>query len=166
MVGKQTATAGWPSLVPDNVLYGNLGYGILDSCLFAARSRAILPFVAMIRYPNTIRIPKVATTRWTNRRSVTVPLPIPSRPATSSCLKSTSQPSGTTPIAHLIPEALSVDVRPSASSDGSDTIRVADQKIPCVLASGNNGLVAFPHQQTQLVGTEVVPDVLHRVEFW
>ena len=46
----------------------------------------------------------------------------------------------------VIPEALSHDVRPSASSDGSDAIGVADQKMPRILASGDDGLVAVPYQ--------------------
>ncbi len=52
-----------------------------------------------------------------------------------------------------------------ASFDGSDTVRIADQTAPRVLASADDGLVAVPHQQAQLVGTAVVPDVLHQVDF-
>jgi hypothetical protein len=65
----------------------------------------------------------------------------------------------------VIPEALSVDVCPGARSDRFDAIRVADEKIPRVLTRGDDGIVAIPYQQAELVGTKIVPNVLHRVEF-
>ena len=49
-------------------------------------------------------------------------------------------------VSQFIPAALSADVRPSASSDRADTIRVVDQKVPSILAGGDNSLVAVPHQ--------------------
>jgi transposase len=56
------------------------------------------------------------------------------------------RPAPPLPASHVIPGALSVEVRPSASSDRCDAFRIADQKIPRVLASADDGVVAVPHQ--------------------
>jgi len=42
---------------------------------------------------------------------------------------------------------------------------IADEKIPGILAGSLDGLVADPDPSTELVATQVVPDVLHWVEF-
>ena len=49
--------------------------------------------------------------------------------------------------------------------DGLDALRVTNEKVPGILASGDDGRVAFPDARAELVAAQVVPDVLHRIEF-
>ncbi len=65
----------------------------------------------------------------------------------------------------VIPGILSPNTRPVPSSDRPDSVGVADQEVPSFLASGDNCLVAIPDQQAQFVAAQVLPDVLHCVEF-
>lgn len=66
----------------------------------------------------------------------------------------------------LIPGILNIDPCPRAMGDGLDALRVTNEKVPGILASGDDCLIAVPHQAAELVATQIVPDVLHRVEFW
>ena len=60
---------------------------------------------------------------------------------------------------------LSSNAGPGARADRLDPIGVVDQEIPRLFAGGNNGFITVPHQQAQFVGPQVVPRVLHCIEF-
>jgi hypothetical protein len=66
----------------------------------------------------------------------------------------------------LIPTALKIDPCPGSTCDGSDTLRIANEEVPGLLAGGDDGFIAVPDKPAELVAAEIVPDVLHRVEFW
>jgi hypothetical protein len=51
-----------------------------------------------------------------------------------------------------ISAALRIDAFPSADSGGFDACRVADRELPRICAGREDGLVAVPYQQAQLVG--------------
>jgi hypothetical protein len=50
--------------------------------------------------------------------------------------------------------------------DGSNSLLIADEEIPSLLAGGNDGLIGAPDKPAELVATQVVPNDLHWVEFW
>jgi hypothetical protein len=62
-------------------------------------------------------------------------------------------------IADLIPTALIFDLCPFACSDGSDNVRAAHQRIPCVGACVDDGLVCVPHLMSEEICTQIFPDV-------
>ena len=66
----------------------------------------------------------------------------------------------------IIPAILRIDPCPGATGNRIDALRVSDEEVPSLLAGGDNGPVAVPDTPAELVATQVVPDVLHRVEFW
>src|ERR1700739_5182535 len=66
----------------------------------------------------------------------------------------------------LIPAILRIDPCPGTMGNRIDALRVCDEEVPSLLAGGDDGLVAVPDTPAELVATQVVPDVLHRVEFW
>jgi TnpA family transposase len=59
----------------------------------------------------------------------------------------------------LIPTALIFDLCPFACSDGSDNVRAAHQRIPCVGACVDDGLVCVPHLMSEEICTQIFPDV-------
>ena len=65
----------------------------------------------------------------------------------------------------LIPAALKIDARPNSMRNRPDTVWIADQKMPCIPTRSHDCLVAVPHAHAELVAAQVVPDVLHRIEF-
>jgi hypothetical protein len=73
--------------------------------------------------------------------------------------------SGRQPRPDLIPTALNTDTRSLPGSDGTDAVRVGDQEVPGVFACLHHGIVSVPDEIAELVGTQVLPDVLHRVQF-
>src|SRR5271157_6201558 len=66
----------------------------------------------------------------------------------------------------LIPTALKIDPCPGATGDGIDALRISDEELPSVLAGGDDGFIAVPDKPAEFVAAEIVPDVLHRIEFW
>src|SRR4051794_36062263 len=64
----------------------------------------------------------------------------------------------------LIPTALDLDVRPITGADRSDAVWVVDQEVPCLLAGLDDLLIGVPDQPAKLVGAQVLPDDLHRVQ--
>ena len=65
----------------------------------------------------------------------------------------------------LIPGALGIDPRPIPCADGDDALGVVDEKQPCLSAGFDDRLVAVPDEAAQFVASEIIPDVLHRVQF-
>src|ERR1700750_146571 len=49
--------------------------------------------------------------------------------------------------------------------DGIDALGITEQEEPGVFAGGDNFLIAVPDPLAEFVATEIVPDVLHRIEF-
>ena len=43
---------------------------------------------------------------------------------------------------------------------------VFDQKVPRVFAGADDGAVAVPDTVAELVGSQIFPDILHRVQLW
>src|SRR6185437_9263752 len=95
-------------------------------------------------------------------------------PATSSGIRdpgSTCHPHGACrPTASgggsgVIPGALGIDPRPIPCADGDDALGVVDEKQPCLSAGFDDRLVAVPDEAAQFVASEIIPDVLHRVQF-
>src|SRR5271166_2825320 len=66
----------------------------------------------------------------------------------------------------VIPTALKIDPCPGATGDGIDALRISDEELPSVLAGGDDGFIAVPDKPAEFVAAEIVPDVLHRIEFW
>jgi hypothetical protein len=104
------------------------------------------------------------------------PATFPSRPLSVGCRRSgnrTRVASGKRKmqrwsrrsVCHIIPGILNIDPCPGALGDGIDTLPIADEEVPRILAGGDDGLIAVPDERTELVAAEIVPDVLHRVEF-
>ena len=78
-----------------------------------------------------------------------------------------SQPGfGRTTMEELIPAALMIDPCPGAAGDRINALLVADEEIPSLLAGCDDGLIVVPDKPAELVTTQVVPNVLHWVEFW
>ena len=50
-------------------------------------------------------------------------------------------------------------------SDGCDPHWVFREEVPCVFACLDDGVVAVPDQTAEFVGAQVVPAVVHGVEF-
>src|SRR3984957_18119424 len=71
-----------------------------------------------------------------------------------------------TKLARLIPAALMIDPCPGAAGDRINALLVADEEIPSLLAGCDDGLIVVPDKPAELVTTQVVPNVLHWVEFW
>src|SRR6185437_10391636 len=67
--------------------------------------------------------------------------------------------------AGIIPGALGIDPRPIPCADGDDALGVVDEKQPCLSAGFDDRLVAVPDEAAQFVASEIIPDVLHRVQF-
>ena len=65
----------------------------------------------------------------------------------------------------LIPAALSADRCPFSGGDRSDAYLVGHKPIPSVAAGLDDVLVATPDASAELVGAEILPDVLDRIEF-
>ena len=66
---------------------------------------------------------------------------------------------------NIIPGALGIDPRPIPCADGDDALGVVDEKQPCLSAGFDDRLVAVPDEAAQFVASEIIPDVLHRVQF-
>ncbi len=66
----------------------------------------------------------------------------------------------------LIPAALMIDPCPGAAGDRINALLVADEEMPSLLAGCDDGLIVVPDKPAELVTTQVVPNVLHWVEFW
>jgi len=66
----------------------------------------------------------------------------------------------------LIPAVLTNDRCPISSADGLDTIWIIDEELPCRRAGLDDIVVSVPDQVAELVGPQVSPDVLHRVQLW
>src|SRR6185369_8088859 len=49
--------------------------------------------------------------------------------------------------------------------DGIDALGITEQEEPGVFVGGDNFLIAVPDPFAEFVATEIVPDVLHRIEF-
>src|SRR5277367_967720 len=64
-----------------------------------------------------------------------------------------------------LPAALKINPCPGSTGDGIDALRISDEELPSLLAGGDDGFVAVPDEPAELVATEIVPNVLHRVEF-
>ena len=65
----------------------------------------------------------------------------------------------------IIPIRLKIDTSPLALAEGSDAVWVVDQEMPRSLAGIDDGFVAVPNLGAEFVLTQVLPDILHRVEF-
>lgn len=65
----------------------------------------------------------------------------------------------------VIPTALTIDRCPVASADGTDALWTGDEPVPGLPARFKDGVVAAPYAGGELVGTEVFPEVFHRVQF-
>jgi putative DNA methylase len=66
--------------------------------------------------------------------------------------------------AWLIPTALGIDRCPLTGADRTDAVWIVDQKVPSILASLEDGIVTVPDQGTKFVGSQIGPDILHRVQ--
>jgi len=65
----------------------------------------------------------------------------------------------------LIPARLNIDTRPAACSDRPDALGVTHQKAPGFGAGLDDGVIGVSHPVAEFVAPQVVPDVLHRVQF-
>src|ERR671939_583113 len=66
----------------------------------------------------------------------------------------------------LIPAALDIDCFcPGPSGDGADTLGQAHQPIPSLTAAVHNRRLIRPDPKAQLVLTNILPHILHRVQF-
>jgi hypothetical protein len=68
-------------------------------------------------------------------------------------------------VEYVMPAALMIYPCPGAMRDGLDALVVAHEKVPGIFARGDDCFVAVPDQPTELVAAEIIPDVLHWVEF-
>jgi hypothetical protein len=71
-------------------------------------------------------------------------------------------------VGHLcvIPTALDIDRRPVPGSDRSDAADVVDEPVPCLGTGVEDLVIAVPDTGGEFVGPQVVPDIVHRVQFW
>jgi hypothetical protein len=66
----------------------------------------------------------------------------------------------------VIPTALKVDLRPFAKCDRSDGGLVIGKEIPGLAALIDDVAVVIKDSDGELVLSQVLPNVLHRIEFW
>jgi hypothetical protein len=52
------------------------------------------------------------------------------------------------------------------AGNGIDALGIPNEELPSVLAGGDDGVIAIPDEPAELVAAEIVPDVLHWIEFW
>src|SRR4051794_38605856 len=67
--------------------------------------------------------------------------------------------------AALYQSALDIDRRPFACADRADTVWVANEPVPCLGTGGEDLVVAVPDLGRELVAPQILPDVLHGVQF-
>ena len=66
----------------------------------------------------------------------------------------------------VIPAILRIDPCPGSTGDGIDALLVGNEEVPSLLAGGDDGFIAVPDAPAEFIAAQVVPDVLHGVEFW
>ncbi|MEA2956522.1 MAG: hypothetical protein QOJ58_2022 [Alphaproteobacteria bacterium] len=69
------------------------------------------------------------------------------------------------PSCRVIPADLKIDPYPGPMRDGIDSVGIADEEEPSFLAGRDDCLVAVPNAHAEFVAAEVIPDILHRIEF-
>jgi hypothetical protein len=51
------------------------------------------------------------------------------------------------------------------AGNGIDALGIPNEELPSVLAGGDDGFIAVPDEAAELIAAEIVPDVLHRVDW-
>ena len=69
------------------------------------------------------------------------------------------------PTFSFIPTALDTNRCPFGCSDGSDALGIIHEPVPCIGAGVQDVIVAVPDASRELVGSQVLPDILHAVQF-
>src|SRR3954471_2284567 len=64
----------------------------------------------------------------------------------------------------FIPTPLKTDTRPIPAADGAYAFGIVDQEVPGLSAGFDDVVVGIPNPGAELVLTQIVPDVFHRVQ--